>query len=261
MVQYLFPRHLFSRVLFSRPAGKPVPAWSGPAILLIILLFGICSAEAHAAVSRVRKHSRTHKSAQSILNVPMPEEGVLLSDDDPLLYDVPNLFADEPKYQLKITRAHTGESLEVTYRIGDFYLPDALDQLDFFLRDNHDETVSECDPHLYDLLHTLMARVGKPDGTIEMLSGYRTQETNEMLRESHRTNAAEFSQHLYGRAIDIRMPGVPAARIRTAALSLKEGGVGYYPRGQFVHVDVGPVRHWTFIPHRGRRRAHKHKKK
>jgi uncharacterized protein YcbK (DUF882 family) len=195
----------------------------------------------------------------------MPQEGVLLPEDDPLPYEVPEIFPDQKLYQLKIVRPHTGESLDITYRVGDFYLPEAISQLNYFLRDNHDETVGEYNPQLFDLLHTLMARVGKPDGTIEMLSGFRTEETNEMLRESHRTNAAQYSQHLYSRAVDFRVPGVPAYQLRNAALAMKAGGVGYYPRGQFVHVDVGPVRRWTFVPHRSRshHRGHgsRHKRK
>jgi uncharacterized protein YcbK (DUF882 family) len=164
---------------------------------------------------------------------------------------------DGVQYSLKFLRAWSGEKLDVVYRQGDFYLTERLEEIDYFLRDNHNEVVSECDPRLMDLLHTLLARVGKPDGEIIILSGYRTQETNDMLRASHRTNAAEFSQHLYGRAIDIRITGVSAIRMRNAALTLKGGGVGYYPRGQFLHVDVGPVRHWTYVPHRW----HKHGKK
>ncbi len=190
----------------------------------------------------------------------MPDEGILLPPDDPLLDEIPYLYPEETKFSLKVVRGRTGESLDVVYRIGDFYMPEALNDINYFWRDNHDETVSETDPRLLDLLHTLLARVGKPDGEIIILSGFRTQETNDELRASHRTNAAEYSQHLYGRAIDIRITGLTAAHLRNVAMAMKVGGVGYYPRGQFLHVDVGPVRHWTFSGHRARRKGHGKKK-
>ena len=229
-------------------------------LLLAIFLFA-STIPAHAITqAKHKKHGKSHASDNAIIDVAMPEEGFLLAPDDPMLYDLDYLFPAREKYSLRFTRAWTNESIELVYRDGDFYLPEALANIDYFLRDNHNEEISECDPRLMDLLYTLLARVGKPDGEIIILSGYRTQETNDMLRASHRTNAAEFSQHLYGKAIDIRIPGVPAARMKNAALSLKAGGVGYYPRGQFIHVDVGPVRHWTFSGRRSHKKGHGKKK-
>ena len=228
--------------------------------LCLVVLLMVAAPEAWAIKSTAHKKGKTHAAKQTDLNLPMPDEGILLDDDDPLLEEIPYLFADEQHYSLKLARAWSNESMEVVYRIGDFYIPDALSDIDYFWRDNHDETVSETDPRLLDVLHTLLARVGKPDGEIVILSGFRTQETNEMLRKSHRTNAAEYSQHLYGRAIDIRIPGLTAAHLRNVALAMKVGGVGYYPRGQFLHVDVGPVRHWTFTGRRARRKGHSKKK-
>jgi uncharacterized protein YcbK (DUF882 family) len=105
-----------------------------------------------------------------------------------------------------------------------------------------------------------MTRLGKPNGVVDVVCGYRSAETNELLRDAGpNTGVAEHSQHIEGHAIDIRVPGEPTARIRNAALSLEAGGVGYYPKSQFVHVDVGPVRTWTFggvsgRPNRGRSR-------
>ncbi len=247
----------------SKPFGfldrKPCISLAVPIFAVALFALATPAAFAYKSVKSHKKH-KTHLSKQNTINVSMPEEGYLLDEDDPLLPYLPILFADQPQYELKVDRQRNEESLDIVYRIGDFYLPDALDNLDYFLRDNHDETISECDPQLFDLLHTLLARAGKPDGTISMLSGYRTQETNDYLRENQRTNAAEYSQHLYGRAIDIRIAGVTAARLRNAALAMKAGGVGYYPRGQFIHVDVGPVRHWTYVPHRRRRFIHRKKK-
>jgi uncharacterized protein YcbK (DUF882 family) len=103
----------------------------------------------------------------------------------------------------------------------------------------------------------MLRKLNRSSSVIEVLCGYRTKETNDELRESGTTNAAEHSEHIAADALDIRVPGVPAAQLRNAALSLGAGGVGYYPRGQFVHVDTGPVRKWTFAPRRARHGRHR----
>jgi uncharacterized protein YcbK (DUF882 family) len=152
-------------------------------------------------------------------------------------------------YELRMTNAHTGESLNIVYRIGDVYIPAALDRLNYFLRDHNTQDVSTYDPKEFDVLHAMMARLGQLNGVITVMCGYRTAETNEALRHgSVRTGVAEHSQHMEGHAIDLRVPGVTTVALRNAALSLKAGGVGYYPISQFVHVDVGPVREWVFGP-------------
>jgi uncharacterized protein YcbK (DUF882 family) len=97
--------------------------------------------------------------------------------------------------------------------------------------------------HEFDLLHDLMARLGRPNGEIDIVCGYRTPSTNEYLRE-HTQGVALHSQHMQAKAIDIRVPGVPTAEVRDAALAMHRGGVGYYAESNFVHVDVGPVRRW-----------------
>ena len=142
---------------------------------------------------------------------------------------------------------HTGESLDIVYRVGDTYLPEAVEQLNYFLRDHYTQDVASYDPKEFDVLHAVLERLRRPDGVIDVVCGYRTPETNEALRQnSPRTGVAEHSQHMEGHAIDLRVPGVSTAALRNAALSLHAGGVGYYPVSQFVHVDVGPVRHWVF---------------
>jgi uncharacterized protein YcbK (DUF882 family) len=158
--------------------------------------------------------------------------------------DIPE---DGKPYQLKMTNLHTGESVDIVYRIGDTYLPDALEKLNYFLRDHYTQDVSNYDPKEFDVLHAMMARLGKLNSAIEIVCGYRTPETNQALRQnSPQTGVAEHSQHMEGHAIDLRVPGVTTAKLRDAALSLRAGGVGYYPVSQFVHVDVGPVREWVF---------------
>ena len=96
---------------------------------------------------------------------------------------------------------------------------------------------------VFDLLHDLLASVGRPDGEIDVICGYRTPRGNAYLRAKS-TGVAEHSLHMQALAIDIRIPGVSTAKLREAALALQRGGVGYYPKSGFVHVDVGRVRRW-----------------
>lgn len=146
-------------------------------------------------------------------------------------------------FRLRLYNLHTGERLSTIYRIGDQYQPSAIVLLDHFLRDYRTGTVRDYDVREFDLLHDLMARLGHPNGEIDIVCGYRTQRTNQWLRE-HGHAVALHSEHIEAKAIDIRVPGVTAARVRDAALSLHRGGVGYYAQSDFVHVDVGRVRRW-----------------
>jgi len=140
----------------------------------------------------------------------------------------------------------------VVYRIGDEYIPAAMDKLNHFLRDHRTQDTADYDPKEFDLLHNLLGRLHKPNGEIDIVCGYRTPESNSFLRtlggkvSPTQTGVAEHSQHMLSKAIDIRVPGVRTRSLRDAALSLHAGGVGYYPVSQFVHVDVGPVRQWSF---------------
>lgn len=158
-------------------------------------------------------------------------------------------------YSLHLYQLHTGESIDVVYRVGDTYIPAALDKLNYFLRDYRTGSVKAYDPKEFDLLHSLMTKLARPNGIIDIVCGYRTPWTNHFLRtRAAHTGVAEHSQHMQAKAIDIRVPGVSTAKLRNAALSLHEGGVGYYPVSQFVHVDVGPVREWSFGQVRTRHR-------
>jgi uncharacterized protein YcbK (DUF882 family) len=148
-----------------------------------------------------------------------------------------------PVYRLRLYHTHTDERIDVVYRRGNTYDPEALEQLDYFLRDSRNGTVHPYDPRLFDLLNELAASVGHPDGEIDVVCGYRTPETNRALRRRSR-RVAKHSLHMEAMAIDIRIPGVPTKELRNAALQLHEGGVGYYRRHAFVHVDVGRVRKW-----------------
>jgi len=147
------------------------------------------------------------------------------------------------QYRLNLYHTHTNERIDIVYRVGDTYLPDAVESLDDFLRDHRTGAVHRLDPRLFDLLHDLTSALGRPDTEIDIVCGYRTPWSNEFLRRTT-TGVAQHSLHMEGEAIDIRIPGVPTETLRNAALALHRGGVGYYPRSQFVHVDVGRVRWW-----------------
>ncbi len=146
-------------------------------------------------------------------------------------------------HRLRLYHTHTDERLDVVYRIGNNYLPEAVDELDHFLRDHRTGTVAHVDPRLFDLLSDLTATVGQPEAEIDIVCGYRTPWSNHYLRRRSR-KVAKHSLHMEAMAIDIRVPGTSTRELRDAALSLGRGGVGYYPRKGFVHVDVGRVRRW-----------------
>ena len=186
-------------------------------------------------------HLRVHKNPFTALSFgAMLQPGVL-----PTVAD--NVPTGGLRYELKLHHLHTGESLDVVYRVGNNYIPSAIDRLDHFLRDHRTQDEKNYDPREFDLLHNLLTRLGKSNEVINVVCGYRTPWSNNFLRtRSAVTGVAKNSQHMQAKAIDIRIPGVQTSRLRDAALSLQAGGVGYYPVSQFVHVDVGPVREWTF---------------
>jgi uncharacterized protein YcbK (DUF882 family) len=149
----------------------------------------------------------------------------------------------EGPYRLHFFHTHTGERLDIVYRHGDSYDPAALATLNHYLRDHRTGDVQSYDPRVFDLLHDLLVSLGRPDAEIDVVCGYRTPWSNEYLR-AHGHGVALHSLHMRAMAIDIRIPGVPTATLRDAALSLHGGGVGYYAASNFVHVDVGRVRRW-----------------
>lgn len=144
---------------------------------------------------------------------------------------------------LSLDHTHTLERIGLQYRLGDDYLKPALGRLDHFLRDHYSGTVGVIDPRLYDMLNDIKTLL-RTDLTYHIISGYRDPKTNERLRTTRGGGVAKTSLHMQGRALDVRMPGVPLAELRDAALELKAGGVGYYSREQFVHIDTGNVRTW-----------------
>lgn len=144
--------------------------------------------------------------------------------------------------RLSFEHTHTGERLALTYAMGDAYLPQALDLLRRFLRDFRNGEMHAIDPGLLDQLHRL-ATVTGTGAPFLVISAYRSPATNRQLRERSHGVAAR-SLHLTGQAIDIRLADVALGDLRDAALSLRAGGVGFYPSSDFVHVDTGRVRRW-----------------
>jgi uncharacterized protein YcbK (DUF882 family) len=117
-----------------------------------------------------------------------------------------------------------------------------MTQFSRFLRDHHTEQVHPIDPAMLDLLFAVSVFTGSA-GTFKIISGYRSPETNHWLRKFHH-GVAEHSLHMEGKAVDLRMSDVETRTIRKVALALEQGGVGYYPRADFVHLDTGRVRSW-----------------
>ena len=149
------------------------------------------------------------------------------------------------EHRLLVFHTHTGERLDIVFRRGDKYVPEAIAKLDYFLRDHRTGEVRHFDPRMYDMLEELTYVVGHPSGQIDIVCGYRTPWSNEFLR-ARTAGVAKNSLHLRAEAIDLRMPGVETSQLREAALSLHDGGVGYYPHSDFIHVDIGRVRQWCF---------------
>ncbi len=145
--------------------------------------------------------------------------------------------------RIAMVNTHTGEELALEYfRDGD-YCPDSLHRLDQLLRDHRTGDVSAIDRRLYDLLHDAAALVDR-EPRFEIISGYRSPATNAMLN-ARSGGVARRSLHMEGRAIDVRLTGFRTDRLRDVALSMGSGGVGYYRKSDFVHVDTGRVRTWT----------------
>jgi uncharacterized protein YcbK (DUF882 family) len=142
-----------------------------------------------------------------------------------------------------IHNLHTGEALDVVYWEKGKYVPDALAEAMRVMRDWRNGQEHVMDPRLFDVLHGIQSKLGN-NKPFQLISGYRSPETNAHLH-AESGQVASHSQHMLGKASDIRVEGVELATLHRAAQSLKAGGVGFYPVSNFVHVDVGPVRQWS----------------
>lgn len=144
--------------------------------------------------------------------------------------------------RLALYNTHTGENLTVTYHADGQYVEDSLSAIDHLLRDHRTDEIRAIDVRLLDLLHRLSVSL-ETGSAFHVISGYRSPLTNATLA-SRSGGVASRSLHMDGMAIDIRMPGRDLRSVHGAAIALRGGGVGYYERSDFVHMDVGRVRYW-----------------
>jgi uncharacterized protein YcbK (DUF882 family) len=148
----------------------------------------------------------------------------------------------QPERRIAFDNLHTGEKLKTTYWSDGQYQPEALKEINIVLRDHYSDDVCEMAPQLIDLLNLLQHSMDsqKP---FQIISAYRSPKTNAALRNNS-SGVAKKSQHMLGEAVDIRLPGVELAELRQAAIAMQAGGVGYYPKSRFIHLDIGRVRQW-----------------
>ncbi len=160
-------------------------------------------------------------------------------------FAMPNAFASISKQserKLALVNLHTGESVNATYWAEGSYQASELKAINRILRDHRTGEVINIDQNLVDLLNILHHEMsGKQP--FHVISGYRSPHTNAQLQKKS-NGVAKKSLHMQGKAIDLRLPGRQLSRLHTAALKLKSGGVGYYPKSDFIHVDTGNVRNW-----------------
>jgi uncharacterized protein YcbK (DUF882 family) len=150
--------------------------------------------------------------------------------------------AGHPERSLAFYNTHTGERLKVVYWMQGSYVSESLAEIDYILRDHRTDQIKGIDKELLDLLFSLRTELNT-NQPFHIISGYRSPQTNAFLH-ANSSGVVENSLHLVGKAIDIRTPGRSLSVVRNAAIALNGGGVGYYPKSDFVHVDVGRVRYW-----------------
>ena len=146
------------------------------------------------------------------------------------------------KRSLSLYNTHTSEELRITYAGQRAYDLDALRRINHFLRDHRTGDIHPIDPKLLDILFSVQ-QISGTRGVFEVISGYRSPQTNAMLRRKS-SGVVGRSLHLVGRAIDVRMTGMKTKELSRVALHVRQGGVGYYAKSDFVHLDTGRVRTW-----------------
>lgn len=155
---------------------------------------------------------------------------------------IPSWSGERVVRSLSFYHTHTRQTLDVAYAKGDVYNSNALAVIDQYLADFRTGEVHPIDIRLLDLLWNLQGRLGKM-GVFEVISGYRSPRTNSQLRQNT-SGVAKRSLHMQGKAIDVRMTGMDTAKVRECAAGMQCGGVGYYAKSDFVHLDTGRVRTW-----------------
>jgi uncharacterized protein YcbK (DUF882 family) len=160
-----------------------------------------------------------------------------------------NAVAEGDTRTITMHHVHTGEDITITYKRDGRYDEAALKKLDWFLRDWRRSEATSMDPRLLDLVWEVQRETGSAV-PIEVVCGYRSPQTNAMLRRRSE-GVARFSQHMLGRAMDFYIPGISLEKVREIGLRLAHGGVGFYPESgsPFVHMDVGGIRMWPRMTH------------
>ena len=167
---------------------------------------------------------------------------VLLTTLSPIpSFAVKNIGRNE-RNSLSFFNTHTKEALRTSYRSHGRLIPNSLDRINYILRDHRTGEIKPIDVALLDLLHDIVWKI-EPYAPIHIISGYRSPRTNAALRRVT-SGVALNSFHMKGRAIDIRIPGCRTRVLRQMAMERKVGGVGYYAKSDFVHLDTGPIRDW-----------------
>jgi uncharacterized protein YcbK (DUF882 family) len=144
---------------------------------------------------------------------------------------------------LSLYNLHTEESLDTVYWNDGEYLDGPLTKIDFIMRDHRTGETKSIDTRLLDLLYSIQKRLNG-EQPFHIISGYRSPQTNSILRKNDRGVSGK-SLHMLGKAVDIRLPEVELSSLRKVTMDLRVGGVGYYPRSDFIHVDLGRLRYWT----------------
>jgi len=153
------------------------------------------------------------------------------------------ILPKEEHRTLKLKNLHTGDKIHATYWEHGEYLIDGLAEIYFAMRDHRANKVTAMDLELLDNLHHVQTKLDTRN-EIYLLSGYRSPETNESLRSQHE-GVAKHSLHMQGRALDFRIPGISNRYLNKATLAVSGGGVGYYRKSGFIHLDTGRKRHWV----------------
>ena len=153
------------------------------------------------------------------------------------------LLARMEERTLSFYHTHTFKELSLVYFRNGRYLPKALNRINHFLKDFRTGDIHPIDTALLDLLHDLRRATGRTKDFFEVISGYRSPQTNAML-QGNSNGVASHSLHMLGKAIDVRLPSFNTGRLHQIALGFQRGGVGFYPQSDFIHVDTGDVRVW-----------------
>jgi uncharacterized protein YcbK (DUF882 family) len=149
-----------------------------------------------------------------------------------------------PEREIELFNTHTNETARVIFRRGDEYQVDALESLRKVLRDHRNGESHAMDAGLFDQLHDLASAAGC-EPSFEIISGYRSPESNDKMSSKPGSGVAKKSLHMQGRAIDVRLRHCSCEMLRDLAIAARRGGVGYYQRSNFVHIDTGAFRTWV----------------